>query len=220
MKTCFPHLVGFGVLALSVQACASSGPTLYAAPAWTERGEIGSMRVLMRATPGGLLIRRDAGAIYLYREGAPKLMQVNEADWQQAGTPIVDCDHSGTATAFQYDIDAGTLSLGNRTLDIPGYVVQEAGSPSGRRAVVVTGTGPGKSLLPFFGGGGGSGPYRHNLIALPEAVALAPSVALPFTPKMGAVRACWSRDERYVVYFNLILTHLAVVAVNTKGIEQ
>jgi enoyl-CoA hydratase len=27
MKTCFPHLVGFGVLALSVQACASSGPT-------------------------------------------------------------------------------------------------------------------------------------------------------------------------------------------------
>jgi hypothetical protein len=200
-----------GALALGCVAGAAP-PVLLRTPAWAPSPE-SPYGLMVRATPeaDGFLIKREMGSdsvVYRFQAGAARLELVDAARWQAAGTPVADCEHAPVFAKFRYDIEHGTLSRDGRALAIPGYVVSERRSYDGHYLAVLSGAGRGRSLMPFFGGGGGRPPYTHSLLSLPDGGVLGASVPLAFD---GPNNACWSRDNRFVIYTNLYLTHMAVV---------
>ena len=77
---------------------------------------------------------------------------------------------------------------------------------------VVTAASIGSSLMPFLGRGH-AGPFHHQVVMADTEAPVGSEVPLPFGKRTSALLVCWSADERFVVYSDLIMSGVAIVDV-------
>ena len=219
-------------LCLPMSACTADHPagvTRWPTPAW---GRPGNLRLRLvdgaaaaaatpQAAPGavpvGLLLRRDAGAVYRYDAQRNMLLPVATALWDEVSTAVADCASQVPATAVRINTSTGQATLAGQLIALAGSdVVTTLKSPSGRLAALVSAGAPRRSLMPLLGGGH-SGPFHHQVLRLDDGRLLPPAVQLPFDKSEAGLTACWSADERFVVYANLIMTVVVIVAIEAEG---
>ena len=66
-------------------------------------------------------------------------------------------------------------------------------------------------------GQGHQPPFYHQVFSWPEQKPLGPALTLPFEGRTSAVKVCWSADERFVVYTDLVMTSVAVIEVTAAS---
>lgn len=195
-------------LPLLVAVCGcDAGPAALSTPAWGR-----PLPLLMRAdtAPSALLLRQAGGAVY--RLVAPAtLNDASEAQWQAAPGPVVECEHQRPAAAVRFE--SGQARLGAVVLVLGGARAENAVlSDSGGAAAVLSSSGERFSVMPALGSGS-KAPFFVDLVELPSGRALQAPVRLPFAGRVSAVRACFSRDDRLLVIYDVMQTGLAVLAV-------
>ncbi len=120
------------------------------------------------------------------------------------------------ATAAEWAASAGTVRSSAEQLPAlhlrtdPEHVVGTFASPGGTFASVVTGRGRAVSFMPFLGQGV-KGPFFHQLVTLPTGAAVESAVRLPFKSSTSWVRACWSADEHWLVFADVVFSSLVVL---------
>ena len=183
-------------------------------PAW---GRPGRLFLRSEGAAGGLLLRRDDAAVYRYDPKQSRLGAADVSAWDQAGGALADCASQIPATAIRIDTASGRAVLDGRTLPAAGaQVVTTLRSPSTRLAVLLSAGAARPSLLPALGAGH-QAPFFHQVFALTDSRQLSPSVRLPFGGSSAGLSACWSADEQFVVYADLIMTALAIVRIDADG---
>ena len=204
--------ISMGVLAVNCEA--SEGPELLHTPAWSQPGGL-----WLRETQDGqaLLLRNAQGIVYRYEPAGAPLTQVPAAQWDAAGGAIADCERQPPAVEISIDAHSGRARIGERplVLDQP-QVMTTVKSPSGRQALVVSSSGERGSVAPFLGQGR-QAPFFHQVASLPDGATSGPAQRLPFGGRTGGLTACWSADERFAVYTDLVMSSLAIVPVPRAG---
>lgn len=224
-------------LCLPMSACTADQPagvTRWPTPAW---GRPGNLRLRLvdgvadsaadaapqsatGALPVGLLLRRDAGAVYRYDALRNTLLPVATALWDEASTAVADCASQVPATAVRINTSTGQATLAGQVIAMAGSdAVTTVKSPSGRLAVLVSAGAPRRSLMPLLGGGH-SGRFHHQVLRLDDGRPQPPAVQLPFDKGEAGLTACWSADEHFVVYANLIMTAVVIVAIEAEGKQR
>lgn len=182
----------------------------FATPAWSGVMETYPGGLRTRVHGEALLIRRTGAAIYRFDPRRASLAPASESDWAAGGAPS-DCEAQRYLAGYRLDSKDGILRGKAGVVPIPGFVVQTLQSPGARYGAVLAAAGPARSLLPFFGGGGGRGPFRHYLVSVADGAVLGAGTALHLDSP--AVRMCWSADERFVLYTDLDFSSMTVVPV-------
>jgi hypothetical protein len=195
---------------VSASATPAAAAWRFATPAWSGVAETYPGGLHTRDDGQALLIRRPGAAIYRFDPRRASLAPASESDWAAAGT-VSDCEAQRQMAGYRLDSRDGILRGKAGALAIPGFVVQTLQSPGARYGAVLAAAGRGRSLLPFFGGGGGRGPYRHYLVSMADGAVLGGGIALQLAGP--AVRMCWSADERFVLYTDLDFGNMTVVPV-------
>lgn len=194
-------------LLAAMSGCNAGPSTPLPTPAW---GRPLPLQIRADAAPGTLLLRQAGGAIYRFVAPAA-LNEANEASWQAAPGPIVDCEYQRPAAAVRFE--SGQARLGDVPLALAGARAENAVlSTSGAAAAVLSSSGERGSVAPALGSGA-KPPFFVDLVALPSGRTLQQPVRLPFAGRVSAVRACFSRDDRLLVIYDVMQTGLAVLAV-------
>jgi hypothetical protein len=85
-------------------------------------------------------------------------------------------------------------------------------SPSHRFVAVLSASGPAQpSLVPFLGAGGAAGQRFHQVVSLPGVAVLGNAIRVPVQRSEDVLNACWPSDEKAVVYYDLVFSHVSVV---------
>lgn len=193
-------------LLAAVGGC-NAGPAPIPTPAW---GRPLPLQLRADAAPGTLLLRQAGGAVYRLVLPA-SLNAATEAQWQAAPGPVVECEYQRPAAAVRFE--SGQARLGAVPLVLGGARAENAVlSGSGSAAAVLSSSGERGSVAPALGSGA-KPPFFVDLVELPSGRALQPTVRLPFAGRVSAVRACFSRDDRLLVIYDVMQTGLAVLAV-------
>lgn len=226
-------LVGV-VLVLKVMTMGNGAMTLADAnvplletPAWRTGNPLSPRQLLLRIETEDeetiLLKLSNNEAIYRYNPNTQSLSLVPVERWQGATGPIEDCDTQFPPPYLELDIDtrsdrlvAGQDSKRTREVQTAGSTVLSLrASPSGTMAAVLSAEGRKRgSILPFLGGGGVSGQHFHQVFSLPDAVPIGKSVRIPLKSEREGIIICWSPDERYVVYSDMLFYYLSIVPVD------
>lgn len=190
---------------------------LFETPAWRSTGVI-----LLRSEEEGkgalLLKHRERGAVYFYDPKTQNLSLVSTELWQKASGSIGNCELQVPPSPSKMDIDkSGKLRASDIEVATAGTTILDLRvSPSGNKVAVLSADGPKDgSILPFLGSGGVAGQHYHQLLSLPGAVPIGKPVRLPLESKKVGITVCWSPDERYVVYSDILYSHLSIVHVYT-----
>jgi hypothetical protein len=183
--------------------------------------------------PGRLLIRRAASgenmlltmrdefekggrhrAVYEYEPGAKSLRKIPNQNWDAAASPISECFSPSRSFPEKFKVSGEKLFSGNREVTVKGAVLLSVShSPSGNTVAILSADGPRKgSLMPFLGGGSSSkGQHYHQLFSVAHGEPVGAAFKLPFTTEKQAYLACWSVDEKYVIYTSLLADKLTIV---------
>lgn len=211
-----------GCLFMNCEHTASSengGPSaararLFDLPEW--RGltrEYGDRFSLRRETEGaGALLMKHSRRDVIYKHDPDRgtLSAVAAGEWERARGEVAKCDEQFpranllVTREHRLTADGREVSAAGRT------VLGVAESPSGRWAAVLSASGDaGVSAVPFAAGGGASGRYYHQLLALPGTGWVGATLEVP--TRNEEMIACWSADEQYVVYHHADFNYLSVV---------
>ena len=183
-------------------------------PAW---GHPGNLQLRGDDTAHGLLLRRDAGAVYRYDPVQRKLTAVDSSAWDGVSAPPTDCASQRSALAIVIDSATGKASLGGLPLPSAGpQVVKTVRSPGGGKALLVSAAAARGSFSPALGAGH-QPPFFHQVVRLDTGRSDGRAVRLPFGGNTGALMACWSADEQFAVYADLIMTSVAIVRIDAEG---
>lgn len=187
---------------------------LFETPAWQASGML-----LVRSEEeeeGALLLKHsERETVYRYDPETQSLSGVASDIWQNAREPIGDCElQSGQSPqVLRIDPKSGQLLVDNRPITTTGATpLAILGSPSGNRVAVLSAEGPmSGSILPFLGRGGASGQHYHQVFSLPGVLPVWKSVRLPLSSEKVTLTACWSPNERYVIYADILFFSIVVV---------
>ncbi|HNQ22651.1 MAG TPA: hypothetical protein PKK06_06115 [Phycisphaerae bacterium] len=143
--------------------------------------------------------------IYRYEPGADRLEPVGAAAWTAATGAICDSATQGAIDPLVFDYRTHTLTFQGRALTTGGAKVLTARtSPSGRYVAVLSAKRlrrNGLAPVSFSGVGDTVGwQYYHELFRRSDGTRVGRVVTLPKAMYMGGAIACWSCDERHVVY--------------------
>lgn len=183
-------------------------------PAW---GRPGNLQLRGDSVAHGLLLRRDAGAVYRFDPVQRTLAAVDSSAWDRSSAPPTDCASQHSAPAILIDTATGKASLGGVPLPSAGpQVVKTVRSPGGGKALVVSAAAARASFAPALGAGH-QPPFFHQVVRLDTGRGDGRAVRLPFGGRTGALMACWSADEQFAVYADLIMTSVAIVRLDAEG---
>ena len=200
-------------VACSLTAQADSVPGL-PTPAW---GRPGNLQLRGDDTAGGLLLRRDAGAVYRYDPVQRTLAAVHSGAWDGSSAPPTDCASQRSAPTILIDTATGKASVGGLTLALAGpQAVKTVRAPGGGKALVLSAAAARGSFAPALGAGH-QPPFFHQVVRLDIGRSDGRAVRLPFGGRTGALMACWSADEQFAVYADLIMTSVAIVRLDAEG---
>lgn len=194
----------------------------------TDRDGARDSLVLRQLTPEESMSRRygentsSAGApaspqsiSYRYVPGPPLLAQVDAAAWNNANGSECDCDSQGGTTPDPFELDGRKNTLYYRGTAVPTSgrtVLWIAMSPTRSRVAVLSAEGARPdSVMPFLGVGGASGQHYHECFRASDGIRVGPVVRLPLVSHETAVMGCWSANEEFVVYYDILFQHLSVV---------
>ena len=195
-------------------ANADDAPRLLATPAW---GRPGVLSLRVQGIGSSLLLRRDATAVYRYDPQTRALSAADTAAWDGAAGAVALCSAQIPARTIRIDTHSGRATLAGRELAIAGaQAVTTLRSPSERLAVLLSAGAPRSSLMPALGAGH-QAPFHHQVLALADGRPIGAARRLPFSGSTAGLTACWSADERFVVYADLIMTVIAIVKVEPEG---
>ncbi|HNQ22652.1 MAG TPA: hypothetical protein PKK06_06120 [Phycisphaerae bacterium] len=174
----------------------------------------GSTDLLLRAfaVPEPVAAHRVTSApspdsvIYRYQPGAQRLETVRASAWTAATGEVCDCvaQEAQPIDPFGVDYQSDTLTFQGRAVTTAKpSLANVVPSPSGRYVAVVSGERTRRhsfSPVPFMGGGGCIEQHYHEVLKRSDGTRLGAAVALPLSSVNWGTMACWSCDERYVVY--------------------
>ncbi len=195
---------------------------LFPLPAWRDVGlEYGDRLMLRRESQNGgslLLKHNRRETVYKYYEKTKVLIAAGPFEWQRASSPIAECDKQSypSQSVMRIDTQSHQLFAGNRAIAATAPTALKLGAaPSGRWVAVLSASGSAdKSILPFTGGSGASGQYYHQIMSLPDAIAVGPPLRVPLRREYDSLIPCWSADEQYVVYYQVNFNYLSIVTTN------
>jgi hypothetical protein len=207
-------------------------------PAWAEAGGLelrveppgASLLLRHRTTAARLLEERPAAvpgavakpaATYRFDPDGAKLDRADERSWQAAGTEVVDCDLQSAVpvTPFVLDGEARSLRFRDRAVKAAGRsVLLLAPASRGDRVAVLSASGSGAAaILPFLSRGGASGTHYSQIFRASDGTEEGEAVPLPMTSERVALSGCFSADERYVVYTDVLFNQLCIVQPQVPG---
>jgi hypothetical protein len=195
--------------------------TLFETPEW--RGnptyEVGLRLRREGKNDGALLIKYDASTQVRRYSPDTKMMAVVGLDaWERAAGAIAVCEEQFPPDSALLGTNAKTGRLRDRQGDVPTVgrtILNLTAAPQGDRIAVLSATGKKPaSPLPFWGSSGASGEYWHQVWSLRERVFFGPDVRISTLRARDSLRACWSADERLVVYYEVTFAYLLLVSVN------
>jgi len=186
---------------------------------------------------GGLMLRREAGSsgallikhskraeVYAYDPAKRSLAPAAQGAWERATGTIVECEKPFSSINPSLRIDGKTNKLmdGTREVETAGKTVLNlSASPSGRLVAVHSSTGSTtEGLMPALAGGHPTGQRLHQTFALPEVKTVGASVRLPVQSEKDHLLPCWSADERFVVYYEILFFYLSIVEVEPPSIPK
>jgi len=215
--------VAFGAL-LATRAITLATPDvpLLATPAWQAKAPAYGEQLLLRRdtqAPRMLLLKHSAheGA-YRYDPQTLSLTAIADQDWNRAGGAITECATQSPPSpqALRIDPQSHRLMAGSREVLTAGRtVLAVTASPSRRYAAVLSAEGPAAgSLVPFLGSGGATGQRLHQLVSLPGAAVIGNTIPIPVRRSEDVLAACWSSDERVIVYYDVLFAHMSVIDVD------
>lgn len=198
------------------------------------RGDVPLFQVRAWETPGELLLHREGeergglllkhserDPVYRYDPATRSLSLAARASWERSNEQVAECalQVSPLPPGLRIEPKSDRLLTGEREIATAGRTTLALHpSPSGKWAAVVSAeSGRSGSLLPFLGRGGASGQHYHQILSLSEGVLVGKPVRLPLGGENEVLRQCWSPDERYVVYADVLFFHLSVVSVDVSG---
>ena len=210
-----------GALLAVWQASSPSGAEvrLLDTPAWRGTAPKYGEQLLLRRDLDAdhMLLLKHSGhdGVYGYDRGTRSLTPLTELEWYSAGGPIAECGSQAppATQVLRIDQQSHRLIAGSREIPTAGStVVAITESPSHRFAAVLSAAGPAQpSLLPFLGAGGASGQRIHQVVSLPGAVVVGNPVRVPVRRNEDVLTACWSADEKAVVYHDVSFAHVSIV---------
>lgn len=194
-------------------ACSRSEPkTLasFATPGWAVDGELS-----LRSSGAELLLQHsNSKVLYVYDRQAQKLSQAEPSRWAAVGGNTVACASAGRpdSDAWRIDPQAGLLRGGASQRLSGARPLLVRLSPSGRWLAALSAAGGGDSLLPALGGAPVQGPLLHEVLFAADGKSAAGSSRLPSALERSLVLACWSPDERDIVYHDRLFTRISVAS--------
>jgi hypothetical protein len=178
------------------------------------------MRRENHGSTSGLFLKHSVvPVIYRYDPAAQALHTVGLAEWQSATSPIANCEEQLSPNPRTLEINS---TAGGKLVDGSGRTIATAGtftenlivSPDGKWVAVLSANGPkSASLLPFLGGPQPLGQRYHQVISIDDLKWIGSAVALPVADKSDVLTPCWTADEKYVVYTDLVFSSVLVVPV-------
>jgi hypothetical protein len=212
-------VVAGGLLAWTQLSSPAADVPLLATPAWQGKAAAYGEQLLLRRDAQAdrvLLLKHSAhDGAYRYDGRTRSLAAVAEQDWTRAGGPIAECGTQipPSPQVLRIDPHSHKLIAGERDVPTAGATVLSlTESPSHRYAAVLSAMGPAKpSLVPFLGGGAAEGQRVHQLMSLPAIAPAGPVVRIPVQRSDEVLAACWSLDEKAVVYHDVLFTHVSVI---------
>jgi len=213
-------LAAGALFAVRQQPRATEGDVpLLATPAWQGDAAKYGEQLLLRRDPRAarvlLLKRSGRDGAYRYDGSTRTLTPVTEQDWLRAGGPIAECARQGPPSPQVLRIDQAshTLLAGSRAVPTAGALVMAlTESPGHRFVAVLSASGPAQpSLVPFLGAGGAAGQRFHQVVSLPGAAVLGNAIRVPVQRSEDVLTACWPPDEKAIVYYDLVFSHVSVV---------
>ena len=172
---------------------------------------------------GGLLIKHDTKKPFVRRYNrSPKNVEVVPPEmWDKSKTPIARCGEQFAPDTKLLQINTQTKQL----MDENGGVIPTEGetvlnltvSPQNNRVAVLSASGTAGgdySVVPFGSGSGASGQYWLQVYSLKTRRFESFPVRIPTREKFTSLTACWSSDEKFVVYTEVTYRFLTVVEVD------
>lgn len=159
--------------------------------------------------------------VFLFEPNSNNLREVTPDAWKGADTLVSECwpDNPGSLAPFSYDYRRYRLMVDGQPIASKGpYVFQHALSPSGRYLAFVSADGPFVEGGMFLGGTGAKGTHYHEVWSQADSAPLGEAVVLPWTTfeRPGLSGPCWSTDERYVIYTDVVKKHLLVIPIHLQ----
>ncbi len=211
-------LVSSIVLALRSYHLGAEAP-LFRIDLWHEGRALVTGQMMLRREAkgsGALLIKHSERAtVYAYDPTKRSLAPAADGAWERAAGPVAECDAQAPpdGAVLRVDTTSHKLFAGTREVPTAGRTaIVLTASPSGRLSAALSATGSVRgSLMPFLGVGGASGQYMHQVLSLPEAAPVGEAVRVPRLSSRDNLSACWSADEQFVVYHEILFFYLSIV---------
>jgi len=223
----FKQVILCGFL-FSFYGCGRAGDTpLFETPEWKMNPEYKVGLSLRREEKGQnqtgtLLIKHDSKTPFVRRyDPVSRTLEVATPEsWDQATAPIARCEEQFAPETRLLEVKPET----GRLTDENGKVVPTKGenvlnlteSPRKNRAAILSASGAagsGYSIFPFGSGSGASGQYWHETYSLENRKIESSPVRVPTERSFRSLRACWSADEKFVVYYEVTFSFLTVIHV-------
>jgi hypothetical protein len=201
------------IAAIISSACSRPEPKalpLFTTPRWSATGDLS-----LRVAGSELLLQHQGSAVlYVYDRQARTLHEADASRWTKAEGATVDCSGGGRplSTAWRIDPQAGLLR-GNTPQRLAGdRPLLLRLSPSGQWLSALSTTAGGDSLLPAIGSAPAQGPLWHEVLFAVDGKSAGGSVRLPTELGRTLILACWSPDERDVVYHDQFFTKISIAS--------
>lgn len=210
-------------VALALRAYRMSGDVpLFRLDLWHDgKGSLRGQIMLRREADGSgaLLVKHSQRPeVYAYDPERRSLAPAAQGAWERATGTIVECEKPFSPIEPGLRIDGKThkLMAGSREVETAGKTpLAVTNSPSGRLVAVHSSTGAmTEGILPALAGGHPTGQRLHQTFVLPEAKPVGPTVRIPVHSDSQHFRPCWSADERFVIYHDILFYYLSVVEVD------
>ena len=224
----FTKIICCGFL-FSLAGCGGSkGQTpLFETPEWKMNPEyevgLSVRRENASQKDSGLLIKHDTKqpSVRRYDPNRKTLEVVPPDAWDKSTAPIAHCVEQYPPDTELLRFDPKTKRLiGERGEIIPTKgenVLNLTASPEKKRVAVLSATGTAGgdySVTPFGSGSGASGQYWMQVYSLKKRQLENYLFQIPTKEKFTSLTACWSADERFVVYSEVKYQFIVVVEVN------
>jgi hypothetical protein len=201
------------MMTMALSGCSRSEPRpliSFPTPSWAKDGELS-----LRVSEGELLLRHNGSPVlYAYDRGARLLREVSSERWSAAEGATIECASAGRPASKDWRIDpqAGLLRGGTPQRLAGARPLLVRLSPSARWLSALSATAGGDSLLPALGGAPVHGPLLHEVLFAADGQSAGPSARLAAELERTLVLACWSPDERDIVYHDRLFTRLSVAS--------
>lgn len=171
----------------------------------------------------GLLIKHDTRQPFVrrYNQILKNVEVVPPEMWDKSNAPIARCSE-------QFAPDTKFLKINPKTkqlMDGKDNIIPTEGntilnltiSPQNNRVAVLSASGTAGgdySVIPFGSGSGASGQYWLQVYSLKTRQFESSPVRIPTQEKFTSLHACWSSDEKFVIYAEVTYRFFVVVEVD------